>query len=34
MDKYIEQYKEILYNNNKDNVIETTVNLLLKLSIM
>ena len=27
--KYIEEYKVILYNNNKDNIVETTVSLLL-----
>ena len=30
-EKYIEEYKEILYNNNKDNVIETAISLLLTI---
>ncbi len=28
-EKYIEEYKVILYNNNKDSIIETTIGLLL-----
>lgn len=30
-EKYIEEYKDILYNNHKENTIETTISLLLTI---
>ena len=30
-DKYIEEYKDVLYNNNKDNKVETAVSFLLTI---
>ena len=31
-DKYIKEYKNIIYQNNKDNIIETSINLVITIA--